>query len=50
VHVALGKDRVQVTIGTRKLTAKLPGAPTGDVAFAPGDRGDLQLRALRVRR
>jgi len=51
VKAALKRDGVQVWIGDRAMTAALPNfliGGGGDVAFAPGEPGEIEVRNLRL--
>jgi hypothetical protein len=51
LKAALKRDGIQITIGDRTLSAALPAfliGGGGDVALAPGEPGELEVRNLRV--
>lgn len=53
IQATLGTDGVKIRVGDRRLSAALPTfllSGGGDVALAPGERGELEVRGFSLRR
>jgi hypothetical protein len=52
VKAFIDKNRIEVVVSGQQLAAQLPGwleGKAGDLAFAPGDKSEVEVRNLRVR-
>lgn len=51
VRVVLTRDRIEIAIGGKQLAASLPPFAAGDggrLGFAPGDRGEMEIRNVKI--